>query len=150
MRMIQSLLLIGCSLGILYLAFMFFSHPEPIGVSMPLLTRETLQENEEHAQQQMQKQQAAALAQKRAELEKKMYKCETDAQCIVVDKDPCGCAKGPKSITAINEDFSLEFSDLIAKKFTGMEMCPDTESHEKECSPSARPACVEKHCKIIY
>ena len=150
MKTIQGMLLLVCAAGALYLGVLVFSHPKPIEVSMPILTEETVKASQEQEQQRLQKQQAAAAAKKRAELEKKMYRCETNRQCIIVDTDACGCLKGPGSVTAINEDYSLEFAEMVEKKLTGMEMCPASGPNEKECSASAHPVCENNRCKIAY
>ena len=147
---IHTILLLVASGIVLLLAFIFFMHPDPIEAQAPLLTKQMLEDYQAQQQQTAQKRQSEAAARKRAELEAKLKLCETSEECIIVDKDPCGCLKGPGSITAINADFSLEFSSLVEKKFTGMEMCPETGSTEKECSASAHPACVENRCKIVY
>lgn len=150
MKLIRNILLIICTTGAFWLSVVFFSHPAPIAVSTPALTRQMVEQSEEQMQQEKQKQQEAAAAQWRAELAKRMYNCQADEECIIVDKDPCGCLKGPASVTSINADFSLEFSKLMDKKFASMEVCPAVGSTEKECSPSARPVCKDNRCQIAY
>lgn len=150
MKIVRNMLLIVCGIGAILLAVLFFSRPQQIEASMPLLSEQIVKENEAKAQEELQKQQAAEAARKRAELEQRMYRCKEDDECIIVDKDPCGCLKGPKGVVAINSSYSLDFSNLMTKKFASMEICPDNASTEKECSPSARPVCQANRCKIVY
>jgi adenine-specific DNA glycosylase len=80
---------------------------------------------------------------------RRMYRCETDEDCVIVDKDPCGCWVGPSGVTAINVAYILDFNKMTQKSLA--KTCPDTEpSVDKECSPSARAVCKEKVCRIVY
>ena len=92
----------------------------------------------------------AAAARRHAELISKMTACNTNEECVIVDKDPCGCLKGPEGVTAINASYSLEFSKLMEKRFALATACPSVGSTEKECSASARPVCLQNRCKIGY
>ena len=147
---IHTILLLVASGIVLLLAFIFFMHPDPIEAQAPLLTKQMLEDYQAQQQQTAQKRQSEAAARKRAELEAKLKLCETSEECIIVDKDPCGCLKGPEFVTAINSNFSLEYSRMMEKRFSATTACPSVGSVEKECSASARAVCQEKHCKIIY
>lgn len=147
---IHTLLLLIASGIALLLALIFFLHPDAIEAQAPLLTKQMLEEYQAQQQQTTQKRQNEAAARKRAELEAKIDLCETNEECIIVDKDPCGCLKGPEYVTTINSNFSLEYSRLMEKRFAATTTCPSIGSSEKECSASARAVCVEKHCKIVY
>jgi len=150
MKKIQDLLLLLCAAGAVILAINFFSHPAPINVDMPRVTEEMVEENKAKMEAEAKQKAALEAARKQAEIKMKMYKCTSNDECIIVDQDPCGCLRGPKSVTAINSNFSLEFSRMMEKKFAGSQVCPDKASTEKECSRTARAVCQERHCKIIY
>ena len=134
--------LLICALGILSLIPVFLSKDEPITVSVPLLDAAQMEAKE--AQEQKAAEQAAAQAKRR-----RLYSCTVDEDCIIVDKDPCGCLVGPQGVTAINAAYTLDFnkqqSNLITKA------CPEGEpSMEKECSPTAQAVCEQNYCTIIY
>ncbi len=150
MSKIKGLVLLICAAGAILFALVFFSRPVPIEASFPRVTSEMVEENKIKVAEQEKQQAQEEAARKRAELEVRLYRCSSDEDCIIVDKDPCGCLRGPKGVTAINSNLSLEFSRLMDKQFAGQKMCPSTSSTEKECSPSARAVCQAKHCKIVY
>ena len=150
MNKLYGLLLLICAGGVLLLAVVFFSQPAPIQVSMVRLDQQLLEENEAKIKEAEKRQKAEQAKRAQAELEKKLYRCTRNDQCIIVDKDPCGCARGPQGVTAINSDFSLEYSRLLEKKFAKIEVCPSISSTEKECSRTAHAVCEESFCKIAY
>ncbi|MBO7238160.1 MAG: hypothetical protein J6U96_02565 [Elusimicrobiaceae bacterium] len=150
MNKLYGLLLLICAGGAMFLTILFFAQPAPIEVKMVRLDEEMVKENEAKMKEEEKRQQAAHAAQARADLEKRLYRCKSNEECIIVDKDPCGCARGPQGVTAINSDLSLEYSKLMEKKFAKIEVCPDVASKEKECSPKARPVCEANRCKIAY
>lgn len=147
---IKGLFLIVCAAGALVLALSFLSRSKPIETQMPLVTRQMIQENQAQIEQQEQQRQSSAAARRRAELESRLYRCASSEECIIVDKDPCGCLKGPEGVTAINSSMSLDFSRMMEKQFSAATACPDKASSERECSASARAVCEQSHCKIIY
>ena len=121
---------------------LFLMHPAPATVDLPTLSLQELEEQEQAQQK------AAQVSAQRA-LERRMFHCEIDDDCIIVDKDPCGCLVGPSGVTAINAAYTLQFSQKQARPIA--KACPDGEpSQEQECSPSARSVCQEKVCKIVY
>lgn len=139
---IKASILLVCALGAVLLIPVFLSKDEPIEVSVPLLDLAQIQAQE--AKEQKAAEQSAAQAKLR-----RMYSCTADEDCIIVDKDPCGCLVGPQGVTAINASYTLDFnkmqSSLIAKA------CPEGAPFvEKECSPSAQAVCVQNTCKITY
>ena len=143
--------LIGvCIAGTLGLSVLFFLRYEPVSVEIPILTAQLLQENHAQIAQSAQQRQNAEAARKRQALEARMYSCQTREDCVIVDKHPCGCLKGPTGVTAINGSYSLEFSKLMDKQFSDTVSCPSVASTEKECAPSARAICRESRCEIIY
>ena len=150
MNQLRGLVLLICAAGAILFAFVFFSKPVPIEVSMARVTPQMVEENKAKVEEEEKLHQAQEAARKRAELEVRLYRCSSDEDCIIVDKDPCGCLRGPQGVTAINSNLSLEFSRLMDKQFAGPKMCPSTPSTQKECSPSARAVCEAKHCKIAY
>ena len=147
---IKGLFLLLCTAGVLVLAASFFSRAKPIEAQMPLLTVQMVQENQAQLKSAEEQRQHAAAARKRAETEVRVRQCTADEQCIIVDRDPCGCLKGPEGVTAINSAMSLEFSQLIQSETSGSTVCPSVGSTEKECSATARAVCRQNACTIVY
>ena len=109
---------------------------------MPYLdVKELAQQKEETAK-------AEKEAQRKAKI-RRIYSCKVDSDCLIVDKDPCGCTVGPKGVVAINENYIPDFNSLNKPKMMA-QTCPETVSREKECSRSARPVCQANTCKIVY
>lgn len=132
-----------CALVLLVLLPFFLSHTSPIVVELPEIKQEEVLAQEEKEQK---KAQVKAVRAKT----RKIYACETDEDCIIVDKDPCGCLIGPAGVTAINALYTLEFNSVILKNVVA-QTCPDTApSTEKECSPGAQAVCQANTCKIVY
>lgn len=139
---LKALLLLACAGCVLVSIPVFLAKDNPIEVNMPSLTDAEASAREEA-------QQKAAQASAHKAKVRRVFRCETDDDCIIVDKDPCGCLVGPEGVTAINAAYTLEFnkmqSGMLAKA------CPDSApSQEKECSPSAQPVCRENVCQISY
>ena len=139
---IKELLLLCCAVGVLALLPLLYSKDQPIEVNVPALNSKEMDVKAEE-----QHREAAAAAVK-AQV-RRMYRCQTDEDCIIVAKDPCGCLVGPSGVTAINAEYTLDFnkmqSNLVAKA------CPDrAPSTERECSPDAQAVCVENVCKIRF
>ena len=127
-----------CAIGVLALIPLFLSKDAPLEVTVSSVTLRELNDIEAK-----QKKQAVSAVVRR------MYRCETDEDCIIVDKDPCGCWVGPSGVTAINIGYTLEFTKMAEKSVA--KTCPTTPpSTEKECSPNARPVCKAKTCRIAY
>ncbi|MBO7613335.1 MAG: hypothetical protein J6S81_05930 [Treponema sp.] len=127
---------------ILLLVPLFLTKEKAIEVDLPTLDlREVMEQEEEHEK-------AAQLSARQAAL-RRIYQCETDEDCIIVDKDPCGCLSGPSGVTAINVTRTLEFDRLNPKSMA--KACPDGEpSTDRECSSSAHAVCRANACKIEY
>ena len=139
---IREILLLCCALGALGLIPVFLSKDNPIEVTMPYLDKAQMAAKE--VQQKKAAEESAAQAKMR-----RMISCTVNEDCIIVDKDPCGCLVGPQGVTAINAAYTLDFnkmqSNLVAKA------CPEgAPSTERECSPSAQAVCMENVCKIAY
>lgn len=139
---IKALCLLVCAACMLVLIPVFLSKDNPIEISMPVMTEQ------QAAAQEQAHQKAAQASAKKAKV-RRILRCETDDDCIIVDKDPCGCLVGPEGVTAINASYTLEFnkmqSGVLAKA------CPDSApSQEKGCSPSAVAVCRENICEIDY
>ncbi len=116
---------------------------------MPALSREELAANKEDYQKQEAQQEAQERARRIAKARAVNFACQSDEDCIIVDKDPCGCLVGPKGVVAINAARTLEFNKTLENVMA--KACPDgAPSQEKECSPNARAVCRNKTCKIIY
>ena len=79
----------------------------------------------------------------------RIYSCQQDEDCLIVDKDPCGCAAGPSGVVAINVNYITDFNALQGSKML-TKACADQVSVIKECSPSARAVCKAHVCKIDY
>lgn len=139
---LKNLLLLACAGCVLVLIPVFFTQDKPIEVTIPTLT-----EKEFTAQQETQQKAAQATAQKARV--RRVFRCQADEDCIIVDKDPCGCLIGPEGVTAINASYTLDFDKMQSRAVT--KACPDrAPSQEKECSPSAVPVCRENVCRIAY
>jgi len=141
-KKIKNLIFLICAGGILFLIPIFYAKDRPIEVNMPILDTTNMAVHEV-----VQQQTAQAEAHKR--LVSRIYRCQQDDDCIIVDKDPCGCLVGPKGVTAINAEQTEAFDRTVAS--SSMRACPDTApSTERECSPSAYAVCRAGACKIEY
>lgn len=147
---IQGIVWLVCAAFVLILALSFFSRGTSIDASAPLVTVEMVKEKQSEIQAAAQHRQQEAAARRRAEMEERVRVCTADEQCIIVDRDPCGCFKGPEGVMAINSAMSLEFSQLVQAETSGSTVCPEVGSSEKECSSSARPVCQQNKCTIVY
>jgi predicted phosphoribosyltransferase len=127
---------------IIILIPILYSYDTPVPVSAPHVN---LQEIEAKEKEQQEEQARVAEEARR----RRIVSCTENDDCIIVDKDPCGCLIGPKGVTAINALYTLDFDKLQTKSVT--KACPETEpSVVRECAPTARAACVKKQCKIVY
>lgn len=125
------------------LVFTFWKKDEPIYVEAPVLKLEEL--NAKEAALKKEAKEAAA-----AERARRMYSCKVNEDCIIVDKDICGCLIGPKGVTAINLNYTVDFNAMQSKASMS-KSCPETApSRKRECSPSARAVCQSRQCKIVY
>ena len=104
-KMIANIVLLSATVAILGLTGLFLSNRLPISVNVARLNAEEMAAQKEEAAQQ------AKAAQKRAKLNR-MVSCQTNEDCIIVDKDPCGCAAGPKGVTAININYITDFNRI--------------------------------------
>ena len=143
---LRDMLLLVCAGLVLVILPVFLTRLSPIEVNFPVVNQDTLGPLEPPSQQvSAQSSKAAALKAKM----RKIHSCENDEDCIIVDKDPCGCLVGPAGVTAINALYTLDFDKLQTHTFT--ETCPDAEpSTEQECSASAHAVCQANVCKIVY
>ena len=140
-KMIKNIVLITATVGVVFLTLLFLAHDAPIEVNIPQLDAQEIAANKEALQQ------AEKQAQREARA-RRIYACQTDEDCIIVDKDPCGCAVGPKGVVAVNINFITDFNALNNNQVTTA--CPDTVSTEKECSETAKAICRARTCKISY
>lgn len=147
---IQEVLLFICAVVVALLAVSFFMRAVPIQAQAPLLTEQLLNENRAELEQQEQKRQHTQAARRRAELEKHLYQCQANEDCIIVDKNPCGCLKGPNGVTAINSTHVMEFARMMEKQFPSTVSCPSVGSAERECSATATAVCDRGRCRIAY
>ena len=140
-KMIKNGVLLVAMVGVLLLIPLFLMHDAPIQVDIPHLDAQEMAAKKEAVQQ------AEKQAQREARA-RRVYACQTDDDCIIVDKDPCGCAIGPKGVTAINVNYITDFNAI--NRTMGTKACPDTVSTEKECSANAEAVCRARTCKISY
>ncbi len=150
MKQIKAILLLICAGAAILLSLAFYSRRNMIEVQMPLVTKNMVAERQAEIEKQEKRRQNAKDARKKAELEERLVSCTVNEDCIIVDKDPCGCLRGPEGVTAINSSMSLEFSSMMEAAFAQATSCPSEGSTERECSASARPVCEQQHCKIVY
>ncbi len=141
-KTLKNLILWICTGVVILLIPILYSKDAPIEVSAPHLNQQEMEEQEK-AQQAEQARALEALRRQR------VYSCKRSDDCIIVDKDPCGCLVGPQGVTAINAFYTADFDLLQAKTVT--KACPDNPpSKVRECAPTARAACVKSKCKIVY
>lgn len=139
---VRNVLTLLFAVSLLVLLPIFLLHVKPIEVTIPEITRAEVVAQEE-------KQQKEAHATAMRAWTRRLYACEVDEDCIIVDKDPCGCLIGPSGVTAINAEKTLEFNQRFQSTIT--KACPDEQpSTEKECSESARAVCQSGTCRIVY
>ncbi|MBP5403907.1 MAG: hypothetical protein J6Y17_02320 [Elusimicrobiaceae bacterium] len=141
-KIIKNMLLILCTIGVMCLLPVFLLHDAPIPVDVVRLDMQELAAQKE----------AVAKAEKQARSQarvRRVYSCSVDEDCIIVEKDPCGCTIGPSGVTAINVNHILDFNSMNNQKSV-TKTCPEQVSKERECSPSARPVCKAKRCSISY
>lgn len=139
---IKNVILLSCTGLVIVLIPMLYSKDSPIQVTVPHLN---LQELEEQEKQQKAEQARALDALRR----QRVNSCKRSDDCIIVDKDPCGCLVGPQGVTAINAFYTADFDLLQSRTVT--KACPDkAPSKVRECSATARAACVKGKCKIVY
>ncbi len=150
MNQVKGIALLLCAGVAVLLALAFYSRRNLIEVEMPLLTKQMVAERQEEIQKKEKHRQNVKEARLRAELEDRLVACQANEDCIIVDKDPCGCLKGPEGVTAINSSMALEFSRLMESAFAKATSCPSVGSTEKECSATAKPVCEQNICKIVY
>ena len=140
-KIIKNVFLLACAAGVVFLIPVFLAHDAPFPVDMVQLDAETIAAKKEAIAQ------AERQAQQKARI-RRVYSCQTDGDCIIVDKDPCGCAVGPEGVVAINVNFITDFQNL--NKTDTFKACSGSVSKERECSPSARGVCEANMCKIVY
>ena len=92
-----------------FLIPLFLAHDSPIEVNIPRLDAAEMAAQKEAAQQ------AEKQAQREARA-RRVYACQSDEDCIIVEKDPCGCAVGPKGVVAINVNFVTDFNTINNNK----------------------------------
>lgn len=127
---------------VVVLMLLLYANDAPIEISVPHLNLQELEAKEKEEQEE----QARALEAMRRQ---RMVSCKRSSDCIIVDKDPCGCLVGPQGVTSINALYTTDFDKMQAKTLT--KACPDKEpSTVRECAPTARAACVKSRCKIVY
>jgi len=141
-KFITNVFLGTCTVGVILLIPLFLAHDTPIQVNIPRLEEAELTAQKE----------AAAKAEKEASRKARRARirsCEVDADCIIVEQDPCGCAAGPQGVVAINVNYITDFNKLNRANFI-TKSCSSVLSTQKECSPSARAVCQLRSCKIVY
>lgn len=149
MNKIKQFLLLLCAFAVIGAIPVVLSRREVIPTDMPALSRAEIVANKQEYEKLEAKQETQERARRIAKARSANFACKADEDCIIVDKDPCGCLVGPKGVVAINASRSLEFTKTLGNVLA--KACPDgAPSQEKECSPNARAVCRNKTCKIIY
>ena len=147
---IKGIFLLVCSACVILLALLFFSGSQALEVSVPTFDEQMINQFLTQKAAAEQKRFNAQAARERAELQVQIYRCNNNEECVIVDKDPCGCLRGPSGVTAINAEWSLEFSKLIEKEFESGISCPSVASTQDECSATAKAVCLENRCQIVW
>ncbi len=140
-KIIHNTCLLVCAAGVLLLIPFFLKQATVIEVDVPQITVAQLEAQKEQTAQ------AQRAARRQAKLNR-IYSCQTDEDCIIVDKDPCGCAIGPSGVTAINSNYITDFDEL--NRQPNAKACPDVISTQRECSETAQAVCKAKTCKIVF
>ena len=141
-KLVKNVILLTCTVGVVCLIGLFMTHDSPIPVDIPALDSAELAAKKE----------ALAQAEKEAKRQaraRRVYACKADDDCLIVDKDPCGCAAGPKGVVAINVNYITDFNEINAQRMV-TKACAEKMSTEKECSKTAHPVCKAHTCKIAY
>ena len=141
-KQIKNVFLLVCAVVVVFAIPMLLSHHTPTQVDLVRLDAQEIAAQKE----------AAAQAEKQAARQARatrIYACSTDEDCIIVDKDPCGCSVGPEGVVAINVNHIVDFNTMNTHN-TVASACGENVSQEKECSPSAHPVCKARRCKIEY
>lgn len=124
-----------------FITFTMYQQHTPIPIFVPEITMEELDTRAAAAKQTEERVAANTRA-------RKLVACSVDDDCIIVDKDPCGCVRGPQGVMAINVE---QVGDFASQTNAVTVNCPDREpSTEAQCSPQARPVCRERVCTIVY
>ena len=140
-KIVKNVILMVVTAGVVFLIPLFLMHDSPTQVNIPQLDAKEIATKKEEADRAEKQAQRAART-------RRVYSCQVDEDCIIVDKDPCGCAAGPKGVVAINVNFIADFNAINSQQ--GTKACPDVVSTERECSPTAKGVCVSRVCKIHY
>lgn len=141
-KLIKNVLCLCGAVLIGMLLSLLMRNSTPLDVEMPVLKEEEITAKEEA-------QQKASQASAVRAMQKRIFSCSVDEDCIIVDKDPCGCLVGPKGVTAINAAYTTDFNKLQEKNVT--KACPEVSpSVSQECSPEAHAVCEARSCKIAY
>ncbi len=139
---IKNLWWLICAALVLLSIPVFWANKTSIEVNIPSVSAEDLKERVEQTQKASQ---ALALR----DTKRRIFECKTDDDCIIVDKDPCGCIAGPSGVTAINAAMTIDYEKIYHPSV--VKECPNkAPSKLRECSANAHPVCREKVCKIIY
>jgi len=125
-KLIQNTCLLVCAGVLAVFMVVVLANISPIEIQMPLLTKEKVEEEMKEAEQ------AAKVAQRRQRINR-IYSCKVDDDCVIVEKDPCGCSVGPQGVIAVNVAYITEFNEMNSNAF-GTKTCPEEVSIEKECS----------------
>lgn len=140
-KKIRKVALIACIVLVVGLTGLFLSHDSVIEVTVPQVSAAQIA-----AQKEVEAKQNQAI--QRQKLLSRIVSCRADEDCIIVDKDPCGCAAGPRGVTAVNVNYITQFTQINKQPST--KTCSETLSSVKECSPNARAVCKAHICKIKY
>lgn len=141
-KQIKNLVTLALAAIAVLLIPVFLTHHTPSAVEIAQLDAQEIAEQKE----------ASARAEKKAQQTariRRMYACQTDEDCVIVDKDPCGCAAGPEGVTAVNVDRITDFQKMNNAN-SSVKACATTLSTERECSASAHAVCKANQCKIAY
>lgn len=76
-----------------------------------------------------------------------MQVCSADLECVLVDRDCCGCRGG--TMVSINESFLQQYNDKFLEICKVIDIaCPAIMSEDPSCSPDAIPVCSEGKCSF--
>jgi len=140
-KMITNIIYLVVAVAVCMCTFAVYQNANPIEADVPVVTLAQVHEQEEVTKEK--EQISAARARQR-----RWINCKQDDDCVIIDREPCGCLVGAKGVIAINVNLVTEYEEKYLNK---TKACPEEEPfQEGPCSPSAYPICKNKTCTIVF
>ena len=104
MKKVQNIFYVVGAVILGFITFTMYQQRTPIPIFVPEITMEELDTRAAAAKQTEERVAANTRA-------RKLVACSVDDDCIIVDKDPCGCLVGSAGVTSINVNHVLDFNE---------------------------------------